>query len=71
MGPETDNEMLPQIKTALALVTERAGSNSHGAIVGLALDIPVIVGAQGATEILKNGAVVLVNAEEGTVSSNH
>ncbi len=69
--PETDNEMLPQIKTALALVTERAGSNSHGAIVGLALDIPVIVGAQGATEILKNGAVVLVNAEEGTVSSNH
>ena len=69
--PETDNEMLPQIKTALALVTERAGSNSHGAIVSLALDIPVIVGAQGATEILKNGAVVLVNAEEGTVSSNH
>ena len=69
--PETDNEMLPQIKTALALVTERAGSNSHGAIVGLALYIPVIEGAQGATEILKNGAVVLVNAEEGTVSSNH
>ena len=27
--PETDNEMLPQIKTALALVTERAGSYDY------------------------------------------
>ena len=34
------------------------------------LDIPVIVNATNATEILKNGAVVQVDAETGTVSSN-
>ena len=34
------------------------------------LDIPVIVNATNATEILKNGAVVEVDAENGTVSSN-
>ena len=69
--PETTNEMLPELKTALALVTEREGSNSHGAIVGLTLDIPVIVGAEHAVDILKSGAVVTVDAETGAVSSNH
>ena len=69
--PETTNEMLPELKTALALVTEQGGSNSHGAIVGLTLDIPVIVGAENAVDILKSGAVVAVDAESGAVSSNH
>lgn len=69
--PETTNEMMPELKTALALVTEREGSNSHGAIVGLTLDIPVIAGAENAVDILKSGAVVAVDAETGAVSSNH
>ncbi len=69
--PETTNEMLPELKTASALVTEREGSNSHGAIVGLTLDIPVIVGAEHAVDILKNGAVVTVDAETGAVSGSH
>ena len=69
--PETANEMLPELKTASALVTEREGSNSHGAIVGLTLDIPVIVGAEHAVDILKNGAVVTVDAETGAVSGSH
>ena len=69
--PETTNEMMPELKTALALVTEKEGGNSHGAIVGLTLDIPVIVGADNAVDILKSGAVVSVDAETGAVSSNH
>ncbi|MCI8745291.1 MAG: pyruvate kinase, partial [Lachnospiraceae bacterium] len=68
--PETTNEMMPELKTALALVTEKEGGNSHGAIVGLTLDIPVIVGAENAVDILKSGAVVSVDAETGAVSSN-
>lgn len=67
---ETTNEMLPQLKTASAVIVEEGGSNSHAAIVGLTLDIPVIVGAANATEILKNGSVVQVDAETGNVSSN-
>jgi len=69
--PETTNEMLPQLKMAQGLITERDGKNSHAAIVGLTLDIPVIVGAQSATEILKNGTMVAVDAAAGTVSSNN
>lgn len=68
--PETTNEMLPEIKSAQAVIAEQGGSNSHAAIVGLTLDIPVIVNAVNATEILKSGAVVQVDAETGTVSSN-
>jgi len=71
VAPETTNEMLPQLKTASALVVEKGGTSSHAAIVGLALDIPVIVGAVNATDILKSGAVVMVDAETGTVSSNN
>ena len=68
--PETTNEMLPELKSAKAGIAEQGGSNSHAAIVGLTLEIPVIVNAANATEILKNGAVVEVDAENGTVSSN-
>ncbi len=70
VAPETTNDMVNQIKAASGLVVEQKGDNSHAAIVGLTLDIPVIVGAVHATEILKSGAVVLVDAETGTVSSN-
>ncbi len=68
--PETENAMLPQLKMAQAVIAEQGGENSHAAIVGLALDIPVIVGAANATEILKSGAVVFVDAESGSVSGN-
>lgn len=68
--PETTNEMLPELKSAQAVIAEHGGSNSHAAIVGLTLDIPVIVNAANAMEILKSGAVVQVDAETGTVSSN-
>ena len=42
----------------------------HGAIAGMSLDIPVIIGAKNATNILKSGAVVTVDGEKGTVSAN-
>ena len=44
--------------------------SSHAAIVGLSRDIPVILGAQNATKILKSGAIVTVNGEDGVVISN-
>ncbi len=68
--PETTNEMLSELKSAAGVIAEQGGSNSHAAIVGLTLDIPVIVNAANATEILKSGAVVEMDAETGTVSSN-
>ncbi len=65
--PFTNNDMLPVVKRAAAIVVEEGGLSSHSAIVGLVLDIPVIVGAENATRILKSGSVVTVDAERGLV----
>lgn len=67
---ETDNDILPYIKKAAGLVVEESGDNSHAAIVGLTLDIPVILGAEHAVHILKSGAVVNIDAGEGIVCAN-
>jgi len=67
VAPYTNNDMLPIIKRAAAIVVEEGGQASHSATVGLALDIPVIVGAENATRILKSGSVVTVDAERGLV----
>lgn len=65
--PETSNELLPYLKTASAIITEKDGVNSHAAIVGMALDKPVIVGAKNATLILKSGTTVTVDGMRGIV----
>jgi len=65
--PETSNDILPILKSASAIVTERGGMNSHAAIVGLTLGKPVIVAAQNATQLLKSGTAVTVDAARGIV----
>ena len=67
--PSTSNEILPLLKSAAGIITEEAGADSHAAIVGMALDIPVIVGASNATLILRSGTSVTMDAEKGTVSA--
>lgn len=65
--PYTNNDMLPVIRRASGLIVEEGGLNSHAATVGLTLEIPVIVGAENATQILKSGSVVTVDADRGIV----
>jgi pyruvate kinase len=65
--PYTTNDMMPMIKNASALIVEESGANNHAATVGMALDIPVIVGAENASSILKSGCVVTVDADRGVV----
>lgn len=65
--PYTNNEMIPFIKRASAMIVEESGIGSHAATVGMALDIPLIIGAGNATKILKNGSVVTLDAERGIV----
>lgn len=69
--PSTNNELMPLLKHAAGIVTEEDSMNSHAAIVGLSLDIPVIIGAKNATKMLKSGAVVRIDAQKGTVSCNN
>ncbi|HEX3026085.1 MAG TPA: PEP-utilizing enzyme, partial [Clostridia bacterium] len=67
--PETSNDLLPLLKSAAAIITEREGKNSHAAVVGLTLDKPVIIGAPNATLLLKSGTAVTVDASRGIVFS--
>ena len=66
---ETDNTMMEQLKEAGGIITEDGDQNSHAAIVGLTLDIPVIIGAEQATSILKNGSYVSIDSDKGVVCS--
>lgn len=65
--PFTNNEFLPVMKKASAIIVEEGGIGSHAAIVGMTLEIPVVVGATNATQILKNGSVVTIDADRGLV----
>ncbi len=67
---QTTREMLPLLRKASGLVLEDENPEGHGAIAGMTMDIPVIIGARHATTILKSGAVVTLDAEKGTVSAN-
>lgn len=65
---ETDNAMVDYLRRASGIITEQPGQNSHAAIAGLAMNKPVIIGAAHATDILKSGAVVTMDAATGRVS---
>ena len=52
---------------AAAIVTDEGGITSHAAIVSRELGIPCIVGTGNATKVLKNGELVEVDADKGTV----
>jgi len=63
----TTNALLPVLKEVSGIITETGGSNSHAAIVGMALELPVLVGAENAVSLLKSGATVTLDAEHGIV----
>ncbi|MBR5221337.1 MAG: pyruvate kinase [Clostridia bacterium] len=65
--PETTNRLLPLLRHAAGIICEAPGIDSHAAIAGMTLDIPVIVGALGATKILKSGTAVTVDGKRGLV----
>ncbi len=63
----TNPDMVPAMRRANAVVTEEGGRTCHAAIVSRELGIPCIVGAKGATEALKEGMEITVDAKRGVV----
>jgi pyruvate,water dikinase len=57
----------PVMKTAAAIVTNRGGRTCHAAIVARELGIPAVVGAEHASEVLRDGDVVTVSCAEGAI----
>lgn len=65
--PTTDKDYMPAIEKASALIVEDGGLTSHAAVVGIAQDIPVVVGADSATSTVVDGELVTVDPRRGIV----
>lgn len=70
VAADTTNEMMAQMRQASALIVEAEGANCQAAIAGLSLDIPVLIAAKNALDVLKTSAYVEVDCESGVVSAN-
>lgn len=63
----TGPEMILACKKAGAIVTEEGGICSHAAIVSRELGIPCVIATKIATRVLKDGDMIEVDANKGTV----
>ncbi|MDH7497890.1 MAG: pyruvate kinase [Syntrophomonadaceae bacterium] len=63
----TDRDFMPLFQQAGAVIAEEGGLTSHAAVVGITLDIPVVVGVEGATRRIRDGEVVTVDTLRGQV----
>ncbi|WP_071025879.1 pyruvate kinase [Peptoniphilus raoultii] len=64
----TDKEMIKFLERAGGIVTEISGYTSHGAVVGVSLGIPTIVGTENIREKIKTGDLITLNPKEGTIT---
>lgn len=63
----TIHDMLPMIRKASALIVEDTDVKGHSAVTAMALGLPVILGVDNATKILKNGSNAILDIKNGTV----
>ena len=64
----TTPDFVPAMKRAGAIVTDEGGVTCHAAIVSRELKKPCIIGTKFATQVLKDGDLVEVDAEKGVVT---
>jgi pyruvate kinase len=69
VASSTNAEFVDIIRQASGIITEEGNLTSHAAVIGLRLGIPVIVGFKDATEIIREGAILTVDAKRGIVYS--
>jgi|SRR3989344_649692 len=67
VSPETTPDFLPAMKKAAAFITDIGGLTSHAAIIARELKKPCIIGTKIATQLLKDGMMVEVDAHNGIV----
>lgn len=63
----TSPELMAACKKAGGIVTNQGGLLSHAAIVSRELNIPCVVGISNATDLIKDGDLVEVDADNGVV----
>jgi phosphohistidine swiveling domain-containing protein len=60
-------DFVPAMKKSAAIITDEGGVTCHAAIISRELKIPCIVGTKIATQVLKDGDLVEVDADKGVV----
>jgi pyruvate kinase len=65
----TTAEHVEAIKKAAGLVVEDNSLTSHAATIGLRLGIPVLVGVENATSVIREGEIVTLDLQRGVVYS--
>ena len=65
----TSAEFVEAIRKASGIITEDESLNSHAAIIGLRLGVPVIVGVKNATKAIRDGAILTMDIQRGLVFS--
>ncbi len=63
----TQPEFVPAMKKAVAVITDEGGLTCHAAIISRELGIPCVIGTKNATQVLKDGEIVEVDADNGVV----
>ena len=63
----TNPSIVPAMKKAVAIITDMGGITCHAAIVARELAVPCIIGTKVATEVLRDGDLVEVDADKGVV----
>lgn len=65
--PMTLPDYLPAMRKAKAIITEEGGITCHAAIIARELKIPCVVGTKIATEVLRDGDKVAIDARRGII----
>ncbi|QCX34478.1 pyruvate kinase [Caloramator sp. E03] len=66
---ELSKEYIDVIGRIGGIIAEEGGLTSHTAVECISMGIPVIVGAHGATEVIKTGILITMDTENGIVYS--
>ena len=69
VAPSTDASFVEVIRQAAGIITEEDSLTNHAAVLGLRLGIPVVVGFKNATEVIREGSIITLDAKAGSVYS--
>jgi len=68
VAPMTSPSLTPGFSKVSGVITDEGGLMSHAALVSREKKIPCVVGTKNATQILKEGDIIELNADEGVIT---
>jgi pyruvate kinase len=69
VAKRTSADFVEAIRKASGIITEDESLNSHAAVIGMRLGVPVIVGVKQATEVIRDGAILTMDLQRGLIYS--